>query len=66
MVRKLHFATEVSTLQNSQLVFIEETSFFLSARHERPLGRPRRRWEENVKLDLTVIKTEIIGRIPFI
>jgi hypothetical protein len=53
-------------LQNSQLVFKTETrTFFLSARHERPLGRPRRRLEENVKLYLTVIKTENIGRIPF-
>ena len=28
---------------------------------KKPLGRPSRRWEEHVKLDLTVIKTEYIG-----
>jgi len=64
MVRKLYFATDGFALQNSQLAFIMET-FFLSARHQRPFGRPKRRWEENVKLDLTVIKKENIGLIPF-
>jgi len=43
-------------LQNSKLFFVTETRiFFLPARHERPLGRPRRRWEENVKLYLTTL-----------
>jgi hypothetical protein len=37
----------------------------LVRRHEekRPLGRPRRRWEDNTKLDLLETGTEDVNRI---
>jgi hypothetical protein len=37
----------------------------LFGRHEgkRPLGRPRRRWEDNIKMDLR--ETGIVGRTEF-
>jgi hypothetical protein len=28
-----------------------------------PLGRPRRRWEENIRLDLREIRWEVVGWI---
>jgi hypothetical protein len=35
------------------------TGFWLGGAKKRPLGRPRRRWEDNIKMDLT--ETEIEG-----
>jgi hypothetical protein len=35
------------------------TGFWLGDPKERPLGRPRRRWEDNIKMDLK--ETEIDG-----
>jgi hypothetical protein len=31
---------------------------------KRPLGRPRRRWEDNIKMDLTEIGIDGASRIP--
>jgi hypothetical protein len=31
---------------------------------KRPLGRPRRRWEDNIRMDLREIKWEVVGFIP--
>jgi hypothetical protein len=28
---------------------------------KRPLGRPRRRWEDNIKLDLEEVGGEVVG-----
>jgi len=28
---------------------------------KRPLGRPRRRWEDNIRLDLREIGREVVG-----
>jgi hypothetical protein len=30
---------------------------------KRPLGRPRRRWEENIKMDLQEVGCGVVGRI---
>jgi hypothetical protein len=30
---------------------------------ERPLGRPRRRWDDNIKLDLREIETDVVNWI---
>jgi hypothetical protein len=41
------------------------TGFWLVGRPEgkRPLGRPRRRWEDNIKIDLREIRIDEANRI---
>jgi hypothetical protein len=35
--------------------------FVVKPEGKRPLGRPRRRWEDNIRLDLREIGREVVG-----
>jgi hypothetical protein len=41
------------------------TTFWLGGLKRRPLGRPRRRWEDNIKMDLSEIGFGDVDWIPW-
>jgi hypothetical protein len=37
-----------------------DTILFRNPTRKRPLGKPRRRWEDNIKMDIKEIRSEVV------
>jgi hypothetical protein len=44
----------------------EKFVHFIRKREESPLGRPRRRWEDNIRMDLTKILLEVLDWVHLV